>query len=140
MKNLIHHQRIELRDAICHIMIDRLSDKENYELQGRNMFKLGFSDFEAKYPSDTYVGTHRLDGYKAQQIAPPALYGITEKVWILNYESKIVQLPVSRIEIIHSKDHEPQAGYYFKKNGYIIRYVPENQVFKTKRGLIDSLS
>jgi hypothetical protein len=64
MKDLIYYQKLELRNAVCKIMIDGLSPKENYELQGQNMYKLGFNEYEAKYPNDTYVGTHRLDGWK----------------------------------------------------------------------------
>lgn len=64
MKDLLYWQKLQLRDKICKIQIDELSVQENYELQGENLFKLGFSEIDAKYPDDTYVGVHRLDGWK----------------------------------------------------------------------------
>lgn len=63
MKKLIYYQELELRDSICKILISGLTDIGNWELQGRNMYLLGFDVNEARYPTDTYVGQHRLDGY-----------------------------------------------------------------------------
>jgi hypothetical protein len=63
MKKLIYWQRLQLRDEICKIRIDELSEERNYELQGQMLFKLGFNEIEAKYPSDTWVGGLRLSGY-----------------------------------------------------------------------------
>lgn len=64
MKDLYYWQRLQLRDRICQINIEDLSEEQNWELQGENLYKLGFNEIEAKYPSDTYVGNHRLNGWK----------------------------------------------------------------------------
>ena len=57
------YQRNELKEKVCRINIVGMSEKDNYELQGDILFKLGFSKTESKYPSDTYVGSHRLNGW-----------------------------------------------------------------------------
>jgi len=64
MKQLYYHQTLELQRAICSINLESLSEVENWELQGRIMAQVGFSKIEAKFPHDTYVGTHRLNGWK----------------------------------------------------------------------------
>jgi len=64
MEKLHYYQKLQLRDKICEIYIEELSEEQNWQLQGENLYKLGFNEFEAKYPNDTYVGTHRLNGWK----------------------------------------------------------------------------
>ncbi len=64
MEKLIYYQRLQLRDKICQIKVDDLTDIENLELQGRILYKLGFNEIQSEYPSDTYVGVHRREGWE----------------------------------------------------------------------------
>lgn len=64
MKKLHYWQRLQLRDKICQINIEDLSEEQNWELQGENLYKLGFNEIDAEYPKDTKIGTFRLSGWK----------------------------------------------------------------------------
>ena len=63
MKNLIYYQKLQLRDKLCKITIDELSEENTWELQGMLLRQTGFNEQEAKYPSDTHVGVSRLKGF-----------------------------------------------------------------------------
>jgi len=64
MEKLHYWQRLRLRDDICRIKIENLTEEQNWELQGEVLYKLGFDESDAKYPNDTYVGNHRLNGWE----------------------------------------------------------------------------
>lgn len=64
MSKLIYWQKLELRDKICKIHVTDISEHDNYRMQGYMLGVLGFSQFEAHYPDDTWVGNLRLKGWQ----------------------------------------------------------------------------
>ena len=62
--DLVYYQKLELRDKICNIKIDDVSETDNYRLQGYILKQCGFTAHEAHYPDDTWVGTNRLIGWR----------------------------------------------------------------------------
>ena len=65
--DLLYYKQLELRNLICNINLDEFSDEENWELQGSILFRLGFNQWDSKYPSDTYVGVSRLKGWEYEK-------------------------------------------------------------------------
>lgn len=64
---------------------------------------------------------------------------ITEEVWILEGR-RIKQLPVLTIKLIYYELADTLIHYQFSyRNPADVKWYPENQVFKTKEALIDSL-
>ena len=68
MKGITGYDKVQLIKQVCEIEIENMDDINNWELQGRIMFLTGICEIEAKYPRDTYVGSHRLDGWKKEEI------------------------------------------------------------------------
>lgn len=69
LRALRYHERIALRDGVCHAVFDLDDEKENYRQQGQMLARLGFDEHDAHYPDDTWVGTLRLEGFRKQHKA-----------------------------------------------------------------------
>lgn len=62
--DLIYYQQLEIRDEICSMKFDWMTDVELYKMQGEILAQLGFSKYDAHYPNDTWVGTLRREGWE----------------------------------------------------------------------------
>lgn len=66
-KEINYAERLTLRGRICGFRIDHMGEKENFVLQGKMLYRLGFNSMDSKYPHDTWVGSLRLKGWKEEK-------------------------------------------------------------------------
>lgn len=67
MEQLAYWQKLELRNKICRIKLNNFTEEQNWEFQGEMLYRFGFTECESKYPNDTMVGTHRLNGWQRKR-------------------------------------------------------------------------
>lgn len=67
-----------------------------------------------------------------------SLFKIKEEVWTLQ-EKRIRKMAIERIEVVYSEMADPKVRYNFSYRDWIQKWTPENEVFKTKKALVDSL-
>lgn len=67
-----------------------------------------------------------------------SLFKIKEEVWILQ-ERNIKKVAIERIAVVYSEKAAPRIRYNFSYKDVFVKWVPEKEVFKTKKALVESL-
>lgn len=80
-----------------------------------------------------------LQAHKDNEVVSFPAHKIGDRLWIMDHDKKLSHRTINKIKTIHVKDEDPRIGYYFNNNGYIIEYISENKLFKTREELADSL-